>query len=68
MAAGELECGDPHEARRLLADPDKEVGVAVEDVDVLGVEMLLLQPVPGDLNLHKDCRERGIPRTLEGTL
>ena len=30
---------------RLLADPDEHVGVAVEDVYVLGVKVFLFQPV-----------------------
>ena len=35
----------------LLADPDEDVGEAVEDEDVLGVEVFLLQPVLRDFDL-----------------
>ena len=50
--AGQLEGGHAHQPRRLLAHPDKEVAVAVQDVHVLRVQVLLLQLVPGDINLN----------------
>jgi len=49
--AGELERGRAHQARRLFAHPHKQVGVGVEDVDILGVEQLLLQLVSRHLHL-----------------
>ncbi len=49
--AGELERGGAHQPRRLLADPYEEVGVGVQDVDVLGKQQFLLQLISWHLHL-----------------
>lgn len=48
---GQLECRGPDQPGGLLAHPDEEVGVAVEDVDTLGVQHLLLDLVTRHLHL-----------------
>ncbi len=40
--ARELERGGAHKPRGFLAHPDEQVGVGVQDVDVLGEQQLLL--------------------------
>merc|ERR1719394_802142 len=47
------ESSSSNQSCRLLAHPDEEVGVTVEDEDALGVEHLLLQPVVGNFHLRE---------------
>ena len=49
--AGKFQGGNAHQPRRLLTDPDKEVGVAVQDINGLRAQMLLLQPIPRNIHL-----------------
>ncbi len=51
--ARELECGGAHKPRGFLANPDKQVGVGVQDVDVLSEQKLLLQLVARHLHLSQ---------------
>ncbi len=49
--ARELKSGGAHKPRGFLAHPDKQVGVGVQDVDVLCEQELLLQLVARHLHL-----------------
>ncbi len=54
--ARELKRGGAHKPRGFLAHPDKQVGVGVQDVDILGEKELLLQLVARHLHLPQHLR------------